>query len=109
MVFERAPELVTNEEIVKEAWEIVNDTFLGTDRNRWSPESWLKKKEDIMGTSLQTRSKAHDVIRRMLSSLGDPYTRFISPAECLIPWHLFLPMAFKVLKDGEVRYVWNWS
>lgn len=34
-----------------------------------------------MGTSLQTRSKAHDVIRRMLSSLGDPYTRFLSPAE----------------------------
>lgn len=39
--FERAPELVTNEEIVKEAWEIVNDSFLGTDRNRWSPQSWL--------------------------------------------------------------------
>lgn len=34
-----------------------------------------------MSTSLQTRSKAHDVIRRMLSSLGDPYTRFLSPAE----------------------------
>ncbi|KVH97440.1 Interphotoreceptor retinol-binding [Cynara cardunculus var. scolymus] len=79
--FERAPELVTNEEIVKEAWEIVNDSFLGGDRNRWSPQSWLQKKEDIMGTSLPTRSKAHDVIRRMLSSLGDPYTRFLSPAE----------------------------
>ncbi|KAI3719713.1 hypothetical protein L6452_20615 [Arctium lappa] len=78
---EKAPELVTNEEIVKEAWEIVNDGFLGSDRNRWSPQSWLQKKEDIMSTSLQTRSKAHDVIRRMLSSLGDPYTRFLSPAE----------------------------
>ncbi|KAL8227781.1 hypothetical protein R6Q57_015365 [Mikania cordata] len=79
--FENAPELVTNEEIVKEAWEIVNDSFLGTDRNRWSPQSWLQKKEDILSTSLQTRSKAHDIIRRMLSSLGDPYTRFLSPAE----------------------------
>lgn len=38
---ESAPELVTNEEIVKEAWEIVNDSFLGSDRNRWSPQSWL--------------------------------------------------------------------
>lgn len=38
---ERAPELVTNEEIVKEAWQIVNDSFLDTDRNRWSPEAWL--------------------------------------------------------------------
>ncbi|KAI3788886.1 hypothetical protein L2E82_01667 [Cichorium intybus] len=78
---QQAPELVTNEEIVKEAWEIVNDSFLGTGRNRWSPEAWLQKKEDIIGTSLQTRSKAHDVIRRMLSSLGDPYTRFLSPGE----------------------------
>ncbi|KAI7734230.1 hypothetical protein M8C21_011543 [Ambrosia artemisiifolia] len=74
-----APQLVTNEYIVNEAWEIVNDSFLGTDR--WSPQSWLQKKEDVLGTSLQTRSKAHDVIRRMLSSLGDPYTRFLSPAE----------------------------
>ncbi|CAI9278884.1 unnamed protein product [Lactuca saligna] len=78
---ERAPELVTNEEIVKEAWQIVNDSFLDTGRNRWSPEAWLQKKEDIIGTSLQTRSKAHDVIRRMLSTLGDPYTRFLSPSE----------------------------
>ncbi|XP_071735831.1 carboxyl-terminal-processing peptidase 1, chloroplastic isoform X1 [Rutidosis leptorrhynchoides] len=79
--FQNAPELVTNQEIVKEAWEIVNDGYLGSDPNRWSPETWLQKKEDIMGTSLQTRSKAHDVIRRMLSSLGDPYTRFLSPPE----------------------------
>lgn len=39
--FEKAPELVSNEEIVKEAWEIVNDSFIGTDRSRWSPEMWL--------------------------------------------------------------------
>ncbi|KAJ0837500.1 putative processing peptidase [Helianthus annuus] len=76
-----APELVTNEDIVTEAWQIVNDSFIGTDRSRWSPQSWLQKKEDVLGTSLPTRSKAHDVIRRMLSSLGDPYTRFLSPAQ----------------------------
>ncbi|KAF7150226.1 hypothetical protein RHSIM_Rhsim02G0153500 [Rhododendron simsii] len=40
-----------------------------------------QKKEDILATSIQTRSKAHDMIRRMLASLGDPYTRFLSPAE----------------------------
>ncbi|XP_059664713.1 carboxyl-terminal-processing peptidase 1, chloroplastic isoform X2 [Cornus florida] len=79
--YEKAPELVTNEEIVEEAWEIVNDSFLDTGRHRWSPEIWLQKKEDILGTSIQTRSKAHDIIRRMLASLGDPYTRFLSPPE----------------------------
>lgn len=31
----------TNEEIVEEAWQIVNDSFLDTGRHRWSPDSWL--------------------------------------------------------------------
>ncbi|KAL2475079.1 Carboxyl-terminal-processing peptidase 1 [Abeliophyllum distichum] len=75
------PETMTNEEIVEEAWQIVNDSFLDTGRHRWSPDTWLKKKEDILSTSIQTRSKAHEIIRRMLASLGDPYTRFLSPSE----------------------------
>ncbi|KAL0442568.1 UNVERIFIED_CONTAM: Carboxyl-terminal-processing peptidase 1, chloroplastic [Sesamum latifolium] len=76
-----AANVVTNEEIVEEAWQIVNDSFLDTGRRRWSPDYWLKKKGDILGTSIQTRSRAHEIIRRMLASLGDPYTRFLSPAE----------------------------
>ncbi|XWS19790.1 hypothetical protein CRYUN_Cryun31cG0046600 [Craigia yunnanensis] len=78
---ELKPEFVTNEEIVQEAWQIVNDSFLDTGRHRWSPQSWQQKREDILGTSIQTRSKAHELIKRMLASLGDPYTRFLSPAE----------------------------
>ena len=34
-----------------------------------------------MSTSILTRAKAHDIIRRMLASLGDPYTRFLEPEE----------------------------
>ncbi|KAL2930783.1 Carboxyl-terminal-processing peptidase 1 chloroplastic, partial [Bienertia sinuspersici] len=73
--------LVTNEGIVEEAWEIVNDSFLDAGHRQWSPESWLKKKEDILSSSIKTRSKAHNVVRKMLASLGDPYTRFLSPEE----------------------------
>ncbi|CDP17322.1 unnamed protein product [Coffea canephora] len=74
--------LVTNEGIVEEAWEVVYDSFLDTtNRHRWSPETWLQKKFDVLGMSYQTRSKAHAVIRRMLASLGDPYTRFLTPEE----------------------------
>ncbi|KAK6124112.1 hypothetical protein DH2020_042138 [Rehmannia glutinosa] len=76
-------EVVTNEEIVEEAWQVVNDSFLDTGRHRWSPDSWLKKKEDILGSPIQARSRAHEIIRRMLASLGDPYTRFLSPAEVI--------------------------
>lgn len=78
---ETRPEAVTNEGIVEEAWEIVNESFLDAGRHRWSPQTWQQKKEDILNTSIPTRSKAHDIIRRMLASLGDPYTRFLSPEE----------------------------
>lgn len=33
-------QLVTNEGIVEEAWEIVNDAFLDARSNTWSPETW---------------------------------------------------------------------
>ncbi|WCJ27322.1 Carboxyl-terminal-processing peptidase 1 chloroplastic [Euphorbia peplus] len=75
------PQFVTNESIVEEAWQIVNDTFLDTARHRWTPQSWQQKREDILSTSIQSRSKAHDMIKRMLASLADPYTRFLSPPE----------------------------
>lgn len=74
-------EAVTNEEIVEDAWKIVNESFIDTGRHRWSPDSWLEKKEDILGVSIQSRSRAHEIIKRMLASLGDPYTRFLSPTD----------------------------
>ncbi|KAF7803207.1 carboxyl-terminal-processing peptidase 1, chloroplastic [Senna tora] len=74
-------EVVTNEGIVEEAWQIVNDSFLDSGGRRWSQESWQQKREDILSNSIQTRSKAHQIIKRMLASLGDPYTRFLSPEE----------------------------
>ncbi|CAN1847165.1 Carboxyl-terminal-processing peptidase 1, chloroplastic [Linum perenne] len=75
------PPVATNEKIVEEAWEIVNGSFLDVARHRWTPETWQRKKDDILSSSIQSRTKAHEIIRRMLSSLGDPYTRFLSPAE----------------------------
>jgi carboxyl-terminal processing protease len=38
---ETRPEVVTNEGIVEEAWEIVNESFIDTGRHRWSPQTWL--------------------------------------------------------------------
>ncbi|KAJ4822037.1 Carboxyl-terminal-processing peptidase 1, chloroplastic [Turnera subulata] len=72
----------SNEEIVTEAWEIVNDSFLETGgRRRWTRETWAQKKEDILSSRIGSRSKAHSIITKMLASLGDPYTRFLSPPE----------------------------
>ncbi|KAK7247235.1 hypothetical protein RIF29_42113 [Crotalaria pallida] len=78
---EMLPEVVTNEGLVEEAWQIVNEAFLDSATHRWSQDTWQVKKEDILSNSIQTRSKAHQIIKRMLASLGDPYTRFLSPEE----------------------------
>lgn len=34
------PEIVSNEGIVEEAWQIVNDSFLDSGNRRWSQENW---------------------------------------------------------------------
>lgn len=37
-----APQLLTNQSIVDDAWQIVNDSFLdASDRHKWSPQFWM--------------------------------------------------------------------
>lgn len=72
---------ITNEGIVEEAWLVVNENFLDARHHTWSAEAWLKKKEEALSKPIQTRSTAHDIIRRMLATLDDPYTRFLTPSE----------------------------
>ncbi|KAL6845372.1 hypothetical protein ACP4OV_024867 [Aristida adscensionis] len=75
-------EAVTNEQLVEEAWEVVYESFLPDAGSRpWSPEMWMQRKQDVLQGTIKSRSRAHDIIRKMLASLGDPYTRFLSPSE----------------------------
>ncbi|KAJ1284654.1 hypothetical protein BS78_03G221800 [Paspalum vaginatum] len=75
-------EAVTNEQLVEEAWEVVNESFLPDAGSRpWSPEIWMQRKQDILQGTIKSRARAHDIIRKMLASLGDPYTRFLTPSE----------------------------
>ncbi|CAO2170902.1 unnamed protein product [Urochloa humidicola] len=75
-------EAVTNEQLVEEAWEVVNESFLPDAGSRpWSPEIWMERKQDILQGTIKSRARAHDIIQKMLASLGDPYTRFLSPSE----------------------------
>ncbi|KAG8077471.1 hypothetical protein GUJ93_ZPchr0007g4139 [Zizania palustris] len=78
----RTKVVATNEQLVEEAWEVVNEGFLPDAGSRpWSQEMWMKKKQDILQSSIRSRSRAHDIIQKMLANLGDPYTRFLSPSE----------------------------
>jgi len=41
----------------------------------------MQRKQDILQGTIKSRARAHDIIQKMLASLGDPYTRFLSPSE----------------------------
>nr|CAB3473805.1 unnamed protein product [Digitaria exilis] len=99
VVEEVRAEAVTNEQLVEEAWEVVNESFLPDAGSRpWSPEMWMaahclsirlivdfdplqQRKQDVLQGTIKSRARAHDIIQKMLASLGDPYTRFLSPSE----------------------------
>ncbi|XP_063943032.1 carboxyl-terminal-processing peptidase 1, chloroplastic isoform X2 [Daucus carota subsp. sativus] len=58
-----APELVSNDDVVEQAWEIVNESFLDPSGNRWSPRSWLFSKMaryDMTGIGINLREVPDD-------------------------------------------------
>ncbi|XP_020274153.1 carboxyl-terminal-processing peptidase 1, chloroplastic-like isoform X2 [Asparagus officinalis] len=78
---ERPSESITNEEIVEEAWEVINDSYVGDVGSRpWSPEIWKKEKDYVLSGKIQTRARAHDAIRKS-GHCWDPYYEILSPAE----------------------------
>ncbi|KAG6547057.1 hypothetical protein Mapa_011307 [Marchantia paleacea] len=79
----RSSEPVTNESVVEEAWEVVNENFLDARRHSWSAEDWLRKKEDVLKRPIRSRMAAYGAIRSMLATLNDPYTRFLTPDQFL--------------------------
>ena len=76
-----APAAATDLQIVDEVWKVVDDNFLparasdGFDRARWA-----RLREEVAKHPPTSRAEAYDVIRDMLRSLGDPFSRFVDPA-----------------------------
>ena len=72
----------TDQMILDEAWELVFDNFLparksesdGFDRAAWEA---IRAEHDT--NPPKTREQAYDMIREMLGTLGDRFTRFIEP------------------------------
>ena len=71
----------TDLQIVDEVWKVVDENFLparaedGFDRARWA-----RLRDDYTKHPPATRAEAYDVIRDILRSLGDPFSRFVDPA-----------------------------
>ncbi|GJP33740.1 hypothetical protein CLOM_g18259 [Closterium sp. NIES-68] len=72
---------VTDQSVVLEAWEVVNETFFDARNKGWSPEAWAAKKEAIIRKPPRSRGEAYAMISSMLASLNDPYSRFVTPKQ----------------------------
>jgi carboxyl-terminal processing protease len=66
--------------VVDEAWQIIFDEYLDTN-GRYSQQHWSKMRRDLLTRSYGNTKESYEAIRRMLSTLDDPYTRFIEPQE----------------------------
>ena len=64
--------------VVDQVWQIVNHEYVGKNFNRID---WEKKRQELLSRSYTNNKQAYRAIREALKVLGDPYTRFLAPAE----------------------------
>ncbi len=76
-----APALALNDaqQVVVEAWRLVNQSYV--DPERFEAVHWRKLRQKALERPIHTSTDAYDAIEAMLSPLGDPYTRLLRPEE----------------------------
>ncbi len=67
-------------EVMDQAWQIVFRDYLDIN-GKYTPEQWRKLRRTILAKTYGSPKEAYEGIRGMLSSLDDPYTRFLDPRE----------------------------
>lgn len=78
MVAAPAEALTDEQYIVAEAWHLVERRFV--DRTQIQKD-WSKLRLKYLRRPYRSMEDAHRAIREMLGTLGDPYTRFLTPAQ----------------------------
>ncbi|KAG4982603.1 hypothetical protein JHK82_027455 [Glycine max] len=91
----RAPEVNAVQRTLVEAWGLIRETFVDPTFNH---QDWDLKLQQTMVEMfpLNSADAAYTKLRGMLSTLGDPFTRIISPKEY---------QGFKIGSDGNVQGV----
>jgi carboxyl-terminal processing protease len=64
--------------VVDEVWQIVNQEFVDKGFNH---TNWLTKRGELLRNQYGNQKEAYRTINKLLKQLGDPYTRFLSPAD----------------------------
>jgi len=68
--------LTDNQRLVNEAWRIVNRVYLDDTFNH---HNWSLVRQAAFAKPMPDRAAAYQNIRQMLSALGDPFTRLLTP------------------------------
>ncbi|MCG9884030.1 MAG: S41 family peptidase [Cyanobacteria bacterium] len=70
--------LTQEQKLLNEAWRTVNRAYLDDSFNH---QNWWWVRERLLRRGLGDREETYGVIREMLASLGDPFTRFLNPEQ----------------------------
>lgn len=64
--------------VIDEVWQTVNREYVDPTFNH---QDWLAAREKLLAMDYKDASDAYQAIRKILKTLGDPYTRFLEPRE----------------------------
>jgi len=70
--------LTTEQRLFDQAWRIVSQAYLD---NSFNHQNWWAVRQTVLSQPLTDRSQTYAVIREMLGSLEDPFTRLLEPVE----------------------------
>ncbi|OGI00270.1 MAG: hypothetical protein A2Y25_01415 [Candidatus Melainabacteria bacterium GWF2_37_15] len=77
LFFAQATFADTPRDLYDEVWKLVNSKYVDVNQNGQNWHRWRHKYDSV----IQTNEDAYVAIETMLSSLNDPYTRFLDPEE----------------------------
>ncbi len=75
----RALALSDTQQLVVDAWRLVNQSYV--DPSRFEQVHWKRLRQKALEQPISSSAAAYDAIEGMLTPLGDPYTRLLRPAE----------------------------
>ncbi len=67
-------------EVIDQVWQIIYRDYLDS-AGQYNPEVWKGLRKDLLAKNYSATSESYEAIRGMLTSLDDPYTRFLDPKE----------------------------
>jgi carboxyl-terminal processing protease len=67
--------------LIDEIYDVVSRNFLDARGVHFSPERWREVRDRALSRRLNDMSAVHAAVREMVTALGDPYSRFLTPRE----------------------------